>query len=76
MSVSAAALMYERTNVQAAKALNLSANAPASGYGYPLADTMETIYNASGEDNSHCLMDSDMALSDEFLGRYFTQVGD
>ncbi|KAL7871869.1 hypothetical protein SRHO_G00068520 [Serrasalmus rhombeus] len=56
--------------------MNSQASATASvfgGYDYAQTGAMEMAYNASRDDNFQYLRASDMALSDQFLQRYFTQ---
>ena len=46
------------------------------GYDYAQTDTMEMIYDASRGDSSQFLKETDMALSDKYLERYFSQVSE
>uniref|UniRef100_A0AAR2J712 Uncharacterized protein n=1 Tax=Pygocentrus nattereri TaxID=42514 RepID=A0AAR2J712_PYGNA len=65
-------------NVSSNMAVHMNSQAPATvavfgGYDYAQTGAMEMAYNASRDDNFQYLKESDMALSDAFLQRYFTQ---
>ncbi|KAL6486226.1 hypothetical protein MHYP_G00056180 [Metynnis hypsauchen] len=65
-------------NVCSNMAVHMNSQAPATagvfgGYDYAQTGTMEMAYNASRDDSFQYLRASDIALSDEFLQRYFTQ---
>uniref|UniRef100_A0AAR2KP01 Desmoglein 2 n=1 Tax=Pygocentrus nattereri TaxID=42514 RepID=A0AAR2KP01_PYGNA len=65
-------------NVSSNMAVHMNSQAPATvgvfgGYDYAQTGAMEMAYNTSRDDNFQYLRASDMALSDQFLQRYFTQ---